>query len=281
MQFLYLNPGMQLRDCNLAIAHEAFSFPGGEQHVRVTGPCANEEVWIVSRMTDARSFMQFAIAVDAVRNAGGIPCGFIPYLPYAQQDRIMVPGDPLSIRVIADLLRSLDLKRLRIYDPHSDVAPALLPGVEVIDNSEFVKWAIKQTKTYPSIASPDAGAMKKIFGLAKKIKFGGLVFGSKIRDLQTGDIIRQYLTGDDITGRSCLIVDDIIVGGRTFTELAKLLRDKGAESVYLAVSHGVFSQSIVSLREHIDGIFVTDSRPNPTGPEDADFIKVYQLGFNG
>jgi ribose-phosphate pyrophosphokinase len=283
---LYLDPAFRPTGWSCDVAYEAMTFSGGEEHVKLVPgeSLKTRRVWISHRLTSGNAFLRFAMAVDAVRNAGGNPCGFLAYVPYARQDRIMVEGEPLSIRVFAELLNSLRLDSLRIFDPHSDVTPALLRRLTVLDNSRFIRWVFETALDMSNtvIVAPDAGALKKIYALCTKIGYtGDVVVGSKLRDVNNGKIIRQSIDGE-VAGRDCLIVDDIIDGGRTFQDLAALLRERGATSVRLAVSHGIFSQGTKHLRGPLDDIYVTNSfRDMHDRPADADFVHQYQLSFEG
>ena len=110
------------------------------------------------------------------------------------------------------------------------------------------------------LLSPDAGASKKTGLVAKHCGYDSIVYGSKIRDTKTGEIVKTtVLVEHNIGDKDVLIVDDICDGGRTFIELAKVLRQKGAESVDLYVTHGIFSAGLDPLMLHIDHIFTTES----------------------
>lgn len=82
--------------------------------------------------------------------------------------------------------------------------------------------------------------------------------GTKNRDVRDGKILSTDFIGN-VVDKHCVIVDDIIDGGYTFIELAKILKNKGAKTVYLVVSHGIFSKGIDELKIHIDGVYTTNS----------------------
>lgn len=110
-----------------------------------------------------------------------------------------------------------------------------------------------------TVVAPDAGAAKKAFAVASYYRLP-LLTAAKVRDVKTGAIIRTELLGAaTVAGRAALIVDDICDGGRTFIELAKVLRAAGADRVFLYVTHGIFSQGLGVFAGLIDGVFTTDS----------------------
>ena len=95
----------------------------------------------------------------------------------------------------------------------------------------------------------------------KKVSKAGQVLGKpiiradKIRDTMTGALSDFEVYIDDLTGKSVLILDDIADGGRSFTELAQKLREKGANKVTLYVSHGMFTKGVKILLESIDEVW--------------------------
>ena len=154
-------------------------------------------------------------------------------------------GEAFSIKVMARLINSIGARRVTIYDPHNDVTTALIDNVHVIEQHKLVPMLDGVT-----LVCPDAGAEKKIQKLKRPY-----ISATKIRDPETGDITATHVYADDLTGNKCFIVDDICDGGRTFIELGKVLREKGAESVELYVTHGIFSKGFDVFEGIIDKIY--------------------------
>ena len=203
----------------------------------------------------------------------------LPYVPFARQDRPMVSGEPLSVKVFATLLNAQRFERVTVYDPHSDVSTALIDNCYVVNNHDFVRWVVAQR--YPDdesffLASPDAGAYKKVYGVHEAIGgTGTLLMCNKHRDVATGKLSGVSVDATDLYQRDVLIVDDICDGGGTFILLAKELKKRNAGRVVLVVSHGIFSQGFESLREHIDAVYTTDSVKDVNDP----FVIQYKLHF--
>lgn len=133
------------------------------------------------------------------------------------------------------MLNTLDVDRFFIFDPHSDVSPALLHKTTVLDNSSYIHEVLMNIRSKQSVTledtlcilSPDAGAYKKIGKLCSKLDWRGeLVAANKFRSISTGSIESLELSKQDFEGKDVLIIDDICIGGRTFIELAKKLREK-------------------------------------------------------
>jgi ribose-phosphate pyrophosphokinase len=153
----------------------------------------------------------------------------------------------------------------------------------VLDNSTYVKDILihlnkdnegDTLKESLVLISPDAGAYKKIGKLCSKLGWEGeLVAANKYRSISTGNIESLELSKQDFNGKDVLIIDDICIGGRTFIELAKKLREKNVGRIYLAISHGVFSNGFRDLNQYFEEIFCTDSFFNI---EDPNFLLIHE-----
>jgi ribose-phosphate pyrophosphokinase len=110
------------------------------------------------------------------------------------------------------------------------------------------------------LISPDAGSNKKIYDLAKSIGYTNeIIRCDKLRDIPTGQIIETIVYKDDLDGKDAIIVDDICDGGKTFIELAKVLKQKNVGKIYLVITHGIFSQGFEGLASYVSGIYTTNS----------------------
>ncbi|MEN8927971.1 MAG: ribose-phosphate diphosphokinase [Flavobacteriales bacterium] len=246
------------------IAHETFTFSGGEPHIKITEDLSQvNEVTITQRIQSFNDVGFILLAVNALRNQLVEKINlFIPYFPAARQDRLMVAGEPLSVKVYAELINNMNLNKVTIYDPHSEVAPALLNNCVVIENYSFIKKVTESLSSDLLLVSPDGGALKKIYKVAAYLKDYEVVEGSKSRDVKTGKLSGFKVYTEDLKGKDCLIVDDICDGGGTFLGLAKELKAKNAGKLYLAVSHGIFSKGFEELSKAYDKVFTTDSFRN-------------------
>jgi len=243
------------------IYFESFNFSGGEPHIKIwPGFDLTEPITITHRLNSFEDIGLLCLAVDALRRMSvDISALYIPYFPGARQDRVMTKGEPLSVKVYADIINGLNLKKVVIYDPHSDVAPALLNCCDIIPNHKFIKQIISQVGKELKLVSPDGGALKKIYKVSEFLEGADVVECSKNRDVKTGLITGFKVYADDLQGHDCLIVDDICDGGGTFIGLAKELKKRNAGDLYLAVSHGIFSNGFADLEANFKTIYTTNS----------------------
>jgi ribose-phosphate pyrophosphokinase len=235
-----------------------FVFSGGEVHCKVG---KDADIRLVCWDYTMNGFMAVCEYNEVLKRQGLHPHLIYPYFPYARQDRVMQPDEPFSLKIFCDMVNGQNFKSVAIHDPHSDVTPALLNNCIVIPQWELAQRTLPQEYISEYLfVSPDAGAYKKVSKLISDDK--RIAIGVKNRDSQGNITHTDVFSPVPIEGQNCVIVDDICDGGRTFIELAKTLKDKGADSVILYVTHGIFSKGIDVLKEHIDHVYTTNSFPN-------------------
>ncbi|QNR85618.1 ribose-phosphate pyrophosphokinase [Pedobacter riviphilus] len=258
---LNLNPSFTPLGENNLIEYKSFLFAGGEPHIKIsTNFDVAAPVTITQRINSFNDLGMICITVDALRRMGVKEIElFIPYFPAARQDRVMIPGEPLSVKVYADIINAMALASVTVFDPHSEVTPALLNNCVTVSNHEFIKQVIAKIGTEVKLISPDGGALKKIYKVSEFLGGAEVVECSKSRDVKTGKLSGFKVYAEDLAGADCLIVDDICDGGGTFIGLAEALKAKNAGKLYLAISHGIFSKGFDELDKYFEQIFTTDS----------------------
>lgn len=242
------------------IQFENFTFAGGEPHIKInTDFDHSEKVIITHRLNSFNDLGLLCLAVDALQRMGVETTElYIPYFPAARQDRVMVKGEPLSVKVYAEIINALKFKKVIVFDAHSEVTPAVLNNCEVVPNHQFIKNVIENIGSDVLLISPDGGALKKIYKVSEYLGGVEVVECSKSRNVKTGKLTGFKVYTDDLQGKDCLIVDDICDGGGTFIGLAEELKNKNAGKLFLAVSHGIFSKGFESLA-CFEKVFTTNS----------------------
>uniref|UniRef100_A0AAU8GDS6 Ribose-phosphate pyrophosphokinase n=1 Tax=Salmonella phage vB_SEnST11_KE22 TaxID=3161173 RepID=A0AAU8GDS6_9CAUD len=240
---------LELRLNNLIVPVDRLTFKGGEEQVKIALSYAPKGsigfVDITAKIKTSADVMALALLVDACSRLDNLHnhAEFIlhlPYIPYARQDRVVQPGEALSIKVFANIVNSLGFDKVIVDDPHSDVSAALLNNVRIRHQHELAaSYSDVLAGRDVTIIAPDAGARKKAQKVSEHLRLP-LVEAGKVRDVKTNEITGTAVFGD-VTGRECVIVDDICDGGRTFIALAQALKEKGAKRVILYVTHGIFS----------------------------------------
>lgn len=258
------------------LAYESINFPSGcEPHIKISDVFA-ESILITCRIKTSDDIIRLLLATHAIRNAGVKEISlFMPYLPFARQDRVMVTGEPLSLKIMADMINQAHYERVRFYDVHSEVSTALINRSESIPNHSFVNAVLTEKSNF-QIVCPDAGAYKKIYKLCQAIDYPGEIsMCNKVRNLQTGQIIKTVCDTQDFSGKDLYIVDDICDGGGTFSLLASELRKRNCGKINLIVSHGIFSKG--TEIEGVDHIYCTDAFKDVENTEKLTQVKLCTL----
>lgn len=247
------------------VAHKTFNFPAGEMHVRLTDSMLGELVNIEWNFERNDEIIELLLYVNALFNSGyKVGALIIPYFPFSRQDRVAVPGDSFSLQVMCSMINSIGAQRVVVYDSHSDVLPSLLNNMyDVKQEDIFYPYindiALSYTDENIILISPDAGALKKTYMVAKACACSPSVIScSKKRDPKTGDITGTVINCEPgyLNGKTCIIIDDICDGGRTFTEIAKvILGNHIPVKIILMVTHGLFTKGLQVFDGLIDEIY--------------------------
>lgn len=254
------------------IGHDKFLFSGGEVQVRLR-PIEkikrdDSPIIITANIYDSDGIMELFLLTDALQRFDIVEFApvhlVIPYLPYARQDRSCHPGEAFSLDVMLRMLRRIGYyEKITVYDVHSDVA---LTGTK-IENLTAVNWVKEIPTYYDAIVAPDKGAYNRALLCATE-RNNRMLVGEKIRDPNDGKItgVKVAYNGamidvDRWQNVSLLIVDDICDGGRTFIEIAKVLKPV-AKKIDLYVTHGIFSNGLKVFGDLIDTVYTANLFPN-------------------
>lgn len=176
-----------------------------------------------------------------------------PFLPYGRQDKVIQNNTTFGREVMLKAIRKIGYDVVITYDGHS-ASPYILS----LEPIEFVKSILK----HDIVAFPDNGAYNRYVEMIRKIDKDVICLAAaKDRDQITGEIKGMKVPqGIDYTDKKILVLDDICDGGKTFTELIKILKQGNPKQVDLAVSHGIFSKGKDLLYEAGYGnIYTTNS----------------------
>ena len=289
-------------DSEESLKYKYSKFPDGQQDIVLEemGRESGDTYLIKARLNNFMDLEKITCAVAAIRNTAFKPFIHlvVPYFLGARSDRQFIQGGTWYLKdVITPFINSLNLDEVIIVDPHSDVLPNLIKNVTIVKNWNFVFDCLEKSghvcdQENPNfvLLSPDAGALKKIFDVAKDLCYKGeIITAVKLRDVRTGKIIKTEVPCSDFQGKDIFIIDDICDGGRTFIELAKIIKDLNPGKINLVVTHGIFSNAEQLNEMHytfpsgkVDGYFDTIYTTNSYQDFDASTmsannIKVYDI----
>lgn len=265
------------------IEYDLFKFSGGEVHLKLNlNDLDIDKVIITHRIKSSDDLMAIIQAKDILDNMR-IPEIelFIPYLPYARQDRRCVKNETFSLKLFANIINSLNFNRVTSINVHSNISIALINNFENLNPINYITSAVNSIKILNAqkeilLISPDAGIHKTNKELMNYNLFSDIVLCDKTRNVNDGKLTNFKVFSDNLEGKDCLIVDDICDGGRTFEGIAKELKNKNAGDIYLYVTHGIFSAGFEKLNNIFKKIYSTNSFSNINN----NILVQYEVNYN-
>jgi ribose-phosphate pyrophosphokinase len=244
-------------------------FPDGELHIELQESVRGHDVYLIQPTcppVDEHLF-ELLLMADACRRAGTIHLtAVIPYFGYARQDRRAHGREPLSVRLIADLLATSGIQRVVAVDLHSQgVESAFAIPVEHVSAVAILAEAVRSSVPRNAvIVSPDLGAVKMAERYAKLLDLPVAII-HKTR-ISGAEVNVQRIVGD-VRDKQVLVVDDMISTGGTIEKAIKALLEAGCLSsgIKVAASHGLLVGPAAERlgKLPIEQIYVSDSVPTP------------------
>lgn len=254
--------------------HEEREFEDGEHKTRPLISVRGKDVFVIhSLYGDANESVNDKLCrliffLGALRDASaGTITAVIPYLCYARKDRKSKPRDPVTTRYVAALFEAIGADRAVVLDVHN---PAAFQNAWRVPTDHLEAKNLFVTHFAPLVpggdvvvVSPDAGGVKRVedFRVALARRLGREVQNAFIEKYRSAGVVSGHALVGDVAGKTAIILDDLISSGTTMARAAEACVSKGAVSVYVGATHGVFSskanEALASAA--ISGIVVTNS----------------------
>ncbi len=190
------------------------------------------------------NLMEVLIALDAIRRASAkeVTC-VIPYFGYARQDRKAKPRQPITSRLVADLLQAAGADRVICVDLHATQIQGFfkIPTDNMTAMELLAQYFRKKKLGNVVVVSPDHGGATRARTLADNINNAPIAIVDKRR--QVANVAEAMNLVGDVDGKDCIIVDDLVDTGGSLLGCIKILKDHGARDIYCACTHGVFSNN--------------------------------------
>lgn len=254
-----------------AIERVLSNFSDNEIQFFINESIRNATVYVAeSTNPPAENYMRLFIMLDAIKRSSAKKIvAVIPYFGYARQDKKIKSREPISAKLMADLLEAAGAQKVITLDLHSNQIPGFfnIPVDHLTAQPVFLKFLETQLHLPMNnivIIAPDAGGVDRARKPAKILKVS-LATIDKRRNQITHEIEYMELMGD-VDGKIAVLWDDIIDTGGTLCEGAELLNKKGATIVYACCSHAVLSGDALKriANSYITKIIVTNSIPLST-----------------
>ena len=247
---------------------EITKFPGGEMYARYGQSIRGADVFIVQSLGEPvnDNLMELLIMVDAAtRASAGSIVAVIPWYAYSRQDRKTKPREPITARLVANMILTAGANRVMTMDLHVGQIEGFFsfPVDHLTAMHTFVDYFIGQGFKDAEdvvVVAPDTGEVKVAKRLADHLGLPWAIV-NKLRR-QTGQSEVTHVIGD-VEGRQAILIDDIISTGGTTVGAAESILDCGATEVYAAATHPVFAGPAYERLEEspIKEVIVTDTLP--------------------
>lgn len=250
----------------------ARDFANGEIYVRFEESVRGSDCFVIQSHTQPLNkwLMEQLLMIDALkRGSAKRITAILPFYPYARQDKKHRGREPISARLIADLLQAAGADRIVSVDLHTDQIQGFFDGpVDHMHAMPILTDYIKGKYDLSNIVvvSPDAGRVKVAEKWANTLGDAPMAFVHKTRSTEVANEIVSNRVVGDVAGKDCVLLDDMIDTGGTIAGAVGVLKAAGARSVVIACTHGVFSDP---ARERLSNcgaeeVITTDTLPQST-----------------
>lgn len=241
-------------------------FSNGEAQIRVDEKIYGNTFYIVQSLSMPvdEHIMELCLIADALKRGGAEKIvAVVPWFGYGIQDKVFLPGESLSSKVVIDFLQSVGIHSLITVDLHSDNIIGFfdIPVVHVTAIPLFAKHIVKKYGKNILVVSPDFGGAKRARRFAKEMEQEGTIgIIDKERSLTTGQVELRGINLD-VTGKIVIIPDDFISTGSTMVEVIPLLKKAGAKKIIACISHPILAKNAAEniAKSALDELVVTDT----------------------
>ena len=242
---------------------EVSRFSDGEINVHIGETVRGRDVFIIQSTCQPvnDNLMELLVMIDAVKRASaGRITAVIPYFGYARQDRKARPRDPITAKLVADLLQTAGADRILTMDLHALQIQGFfnIPVDHLVGGPLLFRYFQDKVDEDFVVVSPDVGSVTRARNVAAKLGCSMAIIDKrrpKANQLEVMNLI------GDIKGKKCLMVDDMIDTAGTIVQGAEALWKNGAKEIYACCSHAVFSGPAIERikNSHITKLVVLDT----------------------
>ncbi|MBA8815789.1 ribose-phosphate pyrophosphokinase [Microbacterium halimionae] len=249
------------------------TFASGEIYTRFEVSIRGCDVFVIQSFGPPVNewLMELMIMVDALKRASAKRITIVaPYYPYSRQDKKGRGREPISARLVADLLRTAGADRIMSVDLHAPQIQGFFDGpvdhlfAKPVLLEHFEQNLTAEDRAQLTVVSPDMGRVRVADTWSDSLG-APLAIIHKRRDPKVANQVTVHDIVGEVDGRVCLLVDDMIDTGGTIVKAAQALKASGAKKVIVAATHAIFSDPAVERLQDssIDQVVVTDTVPLP------------------
>jgi ribose-phosphate pyrophosphokinase len=247
---------------------ELTQFSGGEMYARYLDSVRGADVFIVQSLGEPvnRNLMQLLIMIDAAKRASAKRItAVLPWYAYARQDRKSKPREPITARLVANMIQVAGAERVMTMDLHVGQIEGFFsfPVDHLTAMHTFVDYFVEagfRDADDAVVVAPDTGEVKVAKRLADHLGLPWAIVNKMRREPGTSEV--THVIGD-VTGKRVIMIDDLIDRGGTLCNAAERLIEEGATEAYACATHAVFSDDAYERIEAspLKEVVVTDTLP--------------------
>ena len=261
-------------------------FANGEIYCEVEKNVRGADVFILQSTCAPvnDSLMELLIMIDALKRASANSItAVIPHYGYSRQDRKNAPRTPITAKLVADLLTVAGTSRVITMDLHAGQVQGFfnIPFDNIFSSPvilEHIRKNILRDSNNLICVSPDAGGVERVRHYAKKLSTEIAMIDKR----RTAPNVAQAMNVvGDVKGKDCIIIDDMIDTAGTLVQAAQALKKNGAQRVFAASTHAVFSDpALTRIAEctDLEEVIITDTIPLTAEGRKIEKIKVVSTG---
>lgn len=249
------------------------TFASGEIYTRFEVSIRGCDVFVVQSFGNPVNewLMELLIMLDALKRASAKRITVVaPYFPYSRQDKKGRGREPISARLVADLLHTAGADRVMSVDLHAAQIQGFFDGpvdhlfAKPVLQDYFERTISEADRAALTVVSPDMGRVRVADTWSDSLG-APLAIIHKRRDPKVANQVTVHEIVGEVEGRVCLLVDDMIDTGGTIVKAAQALKENGAQKVIVAATHAIFSDPAAKRLQDasIDEVVVTDTIPLP------------------
>ncbi|MCQ2551240.1 MAG: ribose-phosphate diphosphokinase [Clostridia bacterium] len=250
---------------------EVKKFSDGEIAVNIQETVRGVDVYIIQSTCAPvnDNLMELLIMIDAMRRASaGRINAVIPYYGYARQDRKAKARDPITAKLVANLLVAAGADRVVTMDLHANQIQGYfdIPVDHLIGMPIYAKYFLDKNLEDMCVVSPDHGSVTRARNIAEVLDCPIAIIDKRRPEPNKSEIMNII---GNIEGKNCIIVDDMIDTAGTITNAANAVKQLGAKAVFAAATHGVLSGPAIQRIQDsaIEELILLDTVPVPVEKE--------------
>ena len=254
------------------------TFSNGEISVNINESVRGADVFVIQSTSAPvnNNLMELLIMIDALKRASaGRITAVIPYYGYARQDRKSKPREPITAKLVADLITTAGTDRVLTMDLHAPQIQGFfnIPVDNLYAMPIIANYFADKNLEDVVVVSPDVGGVTRARGLAARLNAPLAIVDKRRPKANVAEVMNVI---GEISNKNCIIIDDMVDTGGSIANAAKVLMQMGAKGVYVACSHPVLSGPAFERIEEsvIKELIVTDTIPLP---EDKNCSKIKML----